>query len=398
MLKGKRILLIIGGGIAAFKCHDLIRNLRDEGAQVTPVLTDSGKEFVTPLSISVLSESKVYMELFDSNDEAQMGHIELSRASDIVLVVPATANLLAKMAGGIADDLATTLLLATDKEVIVAPAMNVKMWEHSATKRNISILKKDGISFIGPIKGKMACGEYGLGRMSEPEEIISHLERKFNSKKLSGRHFIVTSGPTYEAIDPVRFIGNYSSGIQGSEIAEALLALGAKVTLITGPTKIEPPSGALVKNVMSGAQMFEEVKTSLPADGFVMAAAVADWKSKKIAKNKIKKHTVETLEITLTKNTDILRYVSKLRKGRPKLVVGFAAETNNLVKNASKKLEQKGCDWVVANDVSPDTQIMGGTDNAITLISVDGSESWQRMSKRKVAQRLARLMAKALEK
>ncbi len=398
MLKGKKILLIIGGGIAAFKCHDLIRNLRDEGAAVIPVLTDAGKEFVTPLSISVLSESKVHLDLFDFNNEIQMGHIELSRASDIVLVVPATANLIAKMAGGLADDLATTLLLATDKEVVVAPAMNVKMWEHSATKRNINILKSDGVHFIGPIEGKMACGEYGLGRMAEPEEIIIELKKMLNSKKLSGHHFIVTSGPTYEPIDPVRFLGNYSSGTQGSAIAESLLANGARVTFITGPTKVKPPAGALVKNVMSGAQMFEAVKAALPADGFIMAAAVADWKTKKIEKQKIKKHSAETLDITFIKNTDILKYVSKLKEGRPKLVVGFAAETNDLVKNASKKLEQKGCDWVVANDVRSETQIMGGTDNAISLISKAGSESWPRMSKAKVAQRLVQLMVKALEK
>jgi phosphopantothenoylcysteine decarboxylase/phosphopantothenate--cysteine ligase len=398
MLKGKTILLIIGGGIAAFKCHDLIRNLREEGAEITPVLTEAGKEFVTPLSISVLSDSKVHMELFDFNNETQMGHIELSRSADIVLVVPATANLLAKMAAGISNDLATTLLLATDKEVVVAPAMNVKMWEHAATKRNISILKRDGVSFIGPLKGKMACGEYGFGRMSEPEDIISDLKKKFNSKKLSGSHFIVTSGPTYESIDPVRFIGNYSSGTQGSAIAEALLAAGAKVTLITGPTKIEPPSGVLVKNVLSGDQMFAEVKASLPADGFVMAAAVADWKAKKIEKQKIKKNNAETLDVAFIKNIDILRYVSKLKKGRPKLVVGFAAETNDLIDNALKKLEQKGCDWIVANDISQETQIMGGADNAITLISKDGSESWLRMSKSKVAQRLVELMVKAFEK
>ena len=397
MLKGKKILLIIGGGIAAFKCHDLIRNLRDEGAEVTSVLTDAGKEFVTPISISVLSESKVYLDLFDFNNESQMGHIELSRASDIVLIVPATANLIAKMAGGIADDLATTLLLATDKKVLVAPAMNVKMWEHPATKRNISVLKADGVHFVGPLEGKMACGEYGLGRMAEPEKIITELIKMFNSKKLLGHHFIVTSGPTYEPIDPVRFIGNFSSGTQGSAIAEALLADGAKVTFITGPTKLKPPAGALIKNVMSGAEMFEEVKAALPADGFIMAAAVADWKTKKIEKQKIKKHDAETLDITFIKNTDILTHISKLKEGRPKLVIGFAAETNDLIENASKKLGQKGCDWVVANDVRPETQIMGGIENAITLIFKDGYESWPRMSKEKVAQKLVQLIAKALD-
>lgn len=393
MLKGKKILLIIGGGIAAFKCHDLIRKLRDKGAHVTPVLTEAGKEFVTPLSISVLSSSKVYTELFDFDDEIQMGHIELSRASDVVLVVPATANLLAKMAGGMADDLATTLLLATDKKVFVAPAMNVKMWEHSATKRNIGILEQDDIQFIGPSEGEMACGEYGFGRMAEPEQILSELAQQFNSQKLSGCHFIVTAGPTYESIDPVRFIGNHSSGKQGIAITEALLAQGAKVTLITGPVNIQPPAGALVKNIVSGAEMFESVKSSLPADGLVMAAAVGDWRAENIKKEKIKKHNTQTLDLSLIRNADILLHISKQKKDRPKLIIGFAAETNDLIENASKKLEEKGCDWIVANDIRPETGIMGGTENAVTLISRNGSENWPRMSKNKVAQRLVGLIA-----
>lgn len=393
MLKGKKILLIIGGGIAAFKCHDLIRKLRDKGAHVTPVLTEAGKEFVTPLSISVLSSSKVYTELFDFDDEIQMGHIELSRASDVVLVVPATANLLAKMAGGMADDLATTLLLATDKKVFVAPAMNVKMWEHSATKRNIGILEQDDIQFIGPSEGEMACGEYGFGRMAEPEQILSELAQQFNSQKLSGCHFIVTAGPTYESIDPVRFIGNHSSGKQGIAITEALLAQGAKVTLITGPVNIQPPAGALVKNIVSGAEMFESVKSSLPADGLVMAAAVGDWRAENIKKEKIKKHNTQTLDLSLIRNADILLHISKQKKDRPKLIIGFAAETNDLIENALKKLEEKGCDWIVANDIRPETGIMGGTENAVTLISRNGSENWPRMSKNKVAQRLVGLIA-----
>jgi phosphopantothenoylcysteine decarboxylase/phosphopantothenate--cysteine ligase len=393
MLKGKKILLIIGGGIAAFKCHDLIRKLRDKGAHVTPVLTEAGKEFVTPLSISVLSSSKVYTELFDFDDEIQMGHIELSRASDVVLVVPATANLLAKMAGGMADDLATTLLLATDKKVFVAPAMNVKMWEHSATKRNIGILEQDDIQFIGPSEGEMACGEYGFGRMAEPEQIMLELAQQFNSQKLSGCHFIVTAGPTYESIDPVRFIGNHSSGKQGIAITEALLAQGAKVTLITGPVNIQPPAGALVKNIVSGAEMFESVKSSLPADGLVMAAAVGDWRAENIKKEKIKKHNTQTLDLSLIRNADILLHISKQKKDRPKLIIGFAAETNDLIENALKKLEEKGCDWIVANDIRPETGIMGGTENAVTLISRNGSENWPRMSKNKVAQRLVGLIA-----
>ena len=393
MLKGKKILLIIGGGIAAFKCHDLIRKLRDKGAHVTPVLTEAGKEFVTPLSISVLSSSKVYTELFDFDDEIQMGHIELSRASDVVLVVPATANLLAKMAGGMADDLATTLLLATDKKVFVAPAMNVKMWEHSATKRNIGILEQDDIQFIGPSEGEMACGEYGFGRMAEPEQIMLELAQQFNSQKLSGCHFIVTAGPTYESIDPVRFIGNHSSGKQGIAITEALLAQGAKVTLITGPVNIQPPAGALVKNIVSGAEMFESVKSSLPADGLVMAAAVGDWRTENIKKAKIKKYNTQTLDLSLIRNADILLHISKQKKDRPKLIIGFAAETNDLIENASKKLEEKGCDWIVANDIRPETGIMGGTENAVTLISRNGSENWPRMSKNKVAQRLVGLIA-----
>lgn len=396
MLNGKKILLIIGGGIAAFKCHDLIRGLREAGASVTPVLTEAGKEFVTPLSISVLSGSKVYSDLFDLEDETQMGHIELSRNSDLIVIVPATADLLAKMASGLANDLASTLLLATDTDVLAAPAMNVRMWEHLATRRNIQLLKKDGIGFIGPVEGSMACGEFGFGRMAEPEQIIAAIKKKLSLGKLKGKHIVVTSGPTHEQIDPVRFIGNLSSGTQGTQIAVALLNEGARVTLISGPTHIELPLGATIKRVESANEMFTEVKKSLPADAFVMVAAVADWKTKEFSKSKIKKNSDKELVLKLIKNPDILEYVSKLRKGRPKLVVGFAAETEDLIANATEKLNRKKCDWIVANDIRPETNIMGGTENAVILISNAGVKKWDRMDKSEVARKLVNLMVEKL--
>ena len=370
MLKGKKILLIIGGGIAAFKCHDLIRKLRDKGAHVTPVLTEAGKEFVTPLSISVLSSSKVYTELFDFDDEIQMGHIELSRASDVVLVVPATANLLAKMAGGMADDLATTLLLATDKKVFVAPAMNVKMWEHSATKRNIGILEQDDIQFIGPSEGEMACGEYGFGRMAEPEQILSELAQQFNSQKLSGCHFIVTAGPTYESIDPVRFIGNHSSGKMGFAIAEAAANLGAEVYLISGPSYQQIKHSLVHRiDVVSADEMYKVAHEYFKeVDIAILSAAVSDYKPKNVATQKIKKKG-SALDIELTQTKDILASLGKIKEHQ--FLVGFALETENEIENAKTKLIKKKLDLIVLNSLNDKGAGFQHDTNKVTLISKD---------------------------
>ena len=396
MLAGKRILLIIAGGIAAFKSLDLIRQLKKSGATVTPVLTRAGTEFVTPLSVSALAGEKLYQDLFDLNDEAEMGHIELSRAADLLVVAPATADLMAKMAHGLANDLASTLLLATDKPVLLAPAMNVRMWEHAATQRNIAALKDDGILFVGPNVGDMACGEHGPGRMAEPVEIVAAITDALMSGPLKGKHILVTSGPTHEPIDPVRYIANRSSGAQGTAIARALSALGAKVTFITGPADVAPPVGVAVARVETADEMLKAVRSTLPVDGAVFAAAVADWKVLSASKGKIKKVGKGLPKLNLAENPDILATVSKLKKGRPALVVGFAAETDDVLKNATAKRKRKGCDWIVANDVSPETGIMGGSENAVTLISDDGFDVWPRMSKDAVADRLAAKIADAL--
>ena len=397
MLSGKRITLIIGGGIAAFKSLDLIRRLRERGATVTPVLTRAAEEFVTPLSASALSAEKVYRDLFDLNDEHEMGHIELSRASDLIVVAPATADLMAKMAAGLANDLASTLLLATDKRVLVAPAMNVRMWEHPATQRNIETLKGDGVLFVGPTEGDMACGEFGPGRMAEPLEIVAAVSAAIADGPLKGRHVLVTSGPTHEPIDPVRYIANRSSGAQGTAIARALAALGAQVTFVTGPADIDPPAGVAVVRVETAQEMLEAVQAALPADAAVFAAAVADWRVVSAASGKIKKGAKGGLpKIELAENPDILATVSAMKKGRPGLVVGFAAETYNVLKHARAKLKRKGCDWIVANDVSPETGIMGGHENAVTLITADGAEEWPRMGKDQVAARLAGRVAQVL--
>ncbi len=395
MLAGKRILLIIGGGIAAFKSLDLIRRLRERGATVTPVLTKAAEEFVTPLSVSALSAQKVYRDLFDLTDEAEMGHIELSRAADLVVVAPATADLMAKMAQGLANDLASTLLMATDKPVLIAPAMNVRMWQHAATQRNITTLQGDGIHFVGPNNGDMACGEHGPGRMSEPLEITAAVENLLLNGPLKGKHILVTSGPTHEPIDPVRYIANRSSGAQGTAIARALSALGAKVTFITGPARVAPPMGVAVVHVQTALDMLAAVTAVLPVDGAVFAAAVADWQVKP-ASSKIKKTKSGIPRLELGENPDILATVSKLKKNRPALVVGFAAETDDVLKNANAKLKRKGCDWIVANDVSPETGIMGGTENDVTLITGDGVEDWPRMSKDQVAAKLAAKIAETL--
>ncbi len=397
MLANKHILLIIGGGIAAFKSLDLIRRLRERGAKVTPVLTKAGAEFVTPLSVSALAASKLYTDLFNLNDEAEMGHIELSRAADLIVVAPGTADLMAKMAGGLANDLASTLLLATDKRVLVAPSMNVRMWEHAATQRNLATLQGDGILFVGPTEGDMACGEFGPGRMAEPLDIVAAIDAALADGPLKGKHILVTSGPTHEPIDPVRYIANRSSGAQGTAIAAALAALGADVTFVTGPADIAPPAGVRVVAIETAAQMLKAVNAALPADAAVFAAAVADWHVANASDSKIKKDASGLPELSFAENPDILATVSQMTNGRPALVVGFAAETNNVIANATAKRLRKGCDWIVANDVSPETGIMGGRENAVTLISDGGADSWPRMGKDAVATRLAARIAQVFE-
>ncbi len=396
MLAGKHILLIIGGGIAAFKSLDLIRRLREQGAQVTPVLTKAGAEFVTPLSVSGLAARKVYQDLFDLTDEAEMGHIELSRAADLVVVAPATADLLAKMASGHANDLASTLLMATDKPVLVAPSMNVRMWEHAATQRNVATLKGDGILFAGPTEGNMACGEFGFGRMSEVPEIIDAIDAALSDGPLKGKRILVTSGPTHEPIDPVRYIANRSSGAQGTAVARALAQLGADVVFVTGPADVPPPAGVNVVKVQTAAQMLEAVQAALPVDAAVFAAAVADWRVASASGSKIKKVNGALPVLEFAENPDILATVSQMTDGRPPLVVGFAAETDDVIAHATAKRARKGCDWIVANDVSPETGIMGGSENAVTLITETSAEDWPRMGKDAVAQRLAQRIAEAL--
>ncbi|MBN2906652.1 MAG: bifunctional phosphopantothenoylcysteine decarboxylase/phosphopantothenate--cysteine ligase CoaBC [Rhodobacteraceae bacterium] len=397
MFTGKRILLIVSGGIAAYKTLDLIRRLRERGAAVTPVLTRAAQEFVTPLSVSALAGEKVYRDLFDLTDEAEMGHIQLSRAADLVVVAPATANLMARMAGGLADDLASTLLLATDTPVLIAPSMNVRMWEHPATQRNLDQLRADGIAVVGPDAGDMACGEYGPGRMAEVPEILTAIAAALAGGPLAGRRIVVTSGPTHEPIDPVRYIANRSSGAQGTALARALAALGAEVVFVTGPADVPPPAGVQVVAVDTAREMLAAVQDALPADAAVFAAAVADWRVANAAAQKIKKDaTGAPPALKFAQNPDILATVAGMGPGRPALVVGFAAETDEVLAHATAKRARKGCDWIVANDVSPATGIMGGTENEVTLITADGAETWPRLSKDAVATRLAARIAEAL--
>ena len=397
MLQGKRILLIIAGGIAAYKALDLIRRLRDAGAAVTPVLTRAGAEFVTPLSVAALAGARVHQELFDLTEEAEMGHIRLSRSADLVVVAPATADLLARMASGRADDLASTLLLATDKRVLVAPAMNVRMWEHPATRRNVARLRGDGVLFAGPEAGALAWGETGPGRRAEPAAILSAIAGALGAGPLAGRHVVVTSGPTHEPVDPVRYIANRSSGAQGTAIAAALAGLGARVTFVTGPARVPPPAGVTVVPVETATQMLAAVCAALPADAAVCAAAVADWHVVGAAGEKIKKQAGGGAPaLVLAENPDILASLSAPGPARPALVVGFAAETQAVRENAAAKRLRKGCDWIVANDVSPGSGIMGGTENAVTLITADGQEDWPRMAKTEVAERIAARIAAAL--
>lgn len=396
MLGGKRILLIIGGGIAAYKSLDLIRKLSERGAAVTPVLTRGGEQFVTPLSVSALAGSKVYRDLFDLTDEAEMGHIQLSRSADLIVVAPATADLMAKMANGHADDLASTLLLATDTPVLVAPAMNVRMWDHPATQRNRATLAGDGVAFVGPDDGAMACGEFGPGRMAEPLDIVAAVEAHFADGPLAGKRILLTSGPTHEPIDPVRYIANRSSGAQGTALAMALRDLGAEIVFITGPATVPPPSGVTVIPVQTAREMHDAVLRTLPVDGAVFAAAVADWRVASASDRKLKKTRDGMPTLEFAENPDILATVSKLDENRPPLVVGFAAETDDVVAHATAKRARKGCDWIVANDVSPATGIMGGTENAVTLITAAGAEEWPRMSKAEVSARIAARIAEAL--
>lgn len=396
MLSGKHILLIIGGGIAAYKSLDLIRRLRERGARVTPVLTRAGEEFVTPLSVSALTGVKVFRDLFDLGDEAEMGHIQLSRAADLLVVAPATADLMAKMAQGAANDLASTLLLATDTPVLFAPAMNVRMWQHPATQRNIATLRGDGIAMVGPNDGDMACGEFGPGRMAEPLEIVAAVDAQLGDGPLKGKRILVTSGPTHEPIDPVRYIANRSSGAQGTAIARALAAMGAEVVFVTGPADVPPPDGVEVVAVQTAKEMLAAVEQALPADAGVFAAAVADWHVEGAGDRKLKKSKDGLPTLSFAENPDILKTISQRSEGRPRLVVGFAAETNDVLAHATAKRARKGCDWIVANDVSPATGIMGGSENAVTLITEDATEDWPRMSKDAVATRLATRIAAAL--
>jgi phosphopantothenoylcysteine decarboxylase / phosphopantothenate---cysteine ligase len=382
----KSVLLIIGGGIAAYKSLELIRLLKTRDIAVRAIMTKAAEEFVTPLSVASLSGEKVHSALFNLTDEVEMGHIELSRSADLVVVVPATADLMAKMAQGLAGDLASTTLLATDKPVLIAPAMNVRMWLHAATQRNLATLKSDGIHVIGPTEGDMACGEFGPGRMAEPVEILNAIEALLQPKILLGKKVLITAGPTREAIDPVRYISNHSSGKQGYALAEAALRAGAEVTLISGPTALPKPLGVHVIDVDTADQMLEACEKSLPADIAIFAAAVADWKIAKPAAEKIKKDKSGKMpSLAFLENQDILLTISKKKK-RPKLVVGFAAETENVIENAKVKLTKKSCDLIIANDVSEG--VFGTDKNAVHLVSKTKVESWPQLSKTEVARRI----------
>ncbi len=399
-MQAKQVLLIVSGGIAAIKIPDLIRRIREQGARVRCVLTKGGEQFVTPLSLAALSEDKVYGDLFSLTDEHEMGHINLSRDADVLMVAPASADLIAKMAAGLADDLASTVLLATDKPVICVPSMNVRMWEHAATQANVATLKQRGIIMVGPTEGDMACGEFGMGRMSEPAEIVDALRAFFagNARPLQGRHAIVTSGPTHEAIDPVRYIANRSSGKQGHAIAGALAALGCRTTLISGPTQLADPAGCDVIHIESARDMLAAVNAALPADIAVCAAAVADWRSAEAPSQKIKKQPGSNpLALQMVENPDILASLSAAGNKRPALVIGFAAETNDIQDNARAKLQRKGCDWIVANDVSPATGTFAGDNNTVHLISAEAAEDWPKMTKTEVARQLAARIAQHFE-
>ena len=406
-LTDKRILLIVGGGIAAYKALDLVRRLRERGASVVPVMTAAAAHFITPLSLASLAGAKVHEALFSLTDEAEMGHIQLSRAADLVVVAPATANLLAKMAGGLADDLASTLLLATDKKTLVAPAMNLRMWLHPATQRNLATLRGDGVMVCGPDDGAMACGEFGPGRMAEPLAIVAAIEAALAgdtilplpgpaTRTLAGRRVVVTSGPTHEPIDPVRFIANRSSGKQGHAIAAAAARAGAEVVLVSGPVTIADPAGVTVRRVETARQMFEAVESALPADLFIGVAAVADWRVADTASAKLKKTGAGAPTLTLAENPDILASVAA-RRDRPTLVIGFAAETENLLDHARAKRARKGCDAIVLNDVGLGTDTFGGEENAVTILTARDTIAWPRLPKSEIATRLVAWLADRLE-
>lgn len=398
-LSNRRILLIVGGGIAAYKALDLTRRLRERGASVRAVLTKSGEQFVTPLSLSALTEDKVYTDLFDLTDEAEMGHIQLSRSADLIVVAPATADLMAKMANGLCGDLASTLLLATDTDVLIAPAMNVRMWEHPATRANLATLTSRGVRVAGPNEGSMACGEYGYGRMAEPLEIVAAAEAYFAQAAgpLAGKKAVVTSGPTHEPIDPVRYIANRSSGKQGHAIAKALAALGADVTLVAGPTREADPAGVKTVPIESARDMLAACEAALPADIVVCAAAVADWRVASAADQKMKKEAGGIPTLQLAENPDILKTLSQKTQDRPALVIGFAAETEKVVEHATAKRARKGCDWILANDVSPATGTFGGDSNTIHLVTENEVEDWPAMTKTEVGKRLAARIAEHFE-
>ena len=390
MIEGKRILLIVAGGIAAYKSLELVRLLRGEGACVRAVLTDAGAQFVTPLALASLTEGTVHADLFSLTEESEMGHIRLSREADLVVVAPATADLIARMAAGLANDLAGAVLLATDKPVLIAPAMNVRMWHHPATQRNLARLAADGVLTVGPNEGEMACGEYGLGRMAEPAAIVAAIADRFAaSGRLAGRRALVTSGPTIEAIDPVRYIANRSSGKQGHAIAQAIARLGAAVTLVAGPAREPDPAGVTTVHVESAREMLAACEAALPVDVAVCAAAVSDWRVAEAAAYKRKKTAGAPPTLVLVENPDILASLAKRNAARPRLVVGFAAETENLVENARAKRLKKGCDWILANDVAPSSGTFGGAENRIHLITAEGVEDWPMASKVEVARRLA---------
>jgi phosphopantothenoylcysteine decarboxylase/phosphopantothenate--cysteine ligase len=398
-MRGNSVLLIIGGGIAAYKSLELVRRLKERGATVRAILTKAGAEFVTPLSVASLTGEKVFTELFSLTDEAEMGHIQLSRSADLVVVAPATADLMAKVASGLANDLASTALLATDKRVLMAPAMNVRMWNHPATQRNLKTLKGDGVLFIGPNDGAMACGEFGPGRMAEPLEIVHAIENALAVPgPLTGLKALVTAGPTQEPLDPVRFIANRSSGKQGYAIAAALAKAGAETTLVSGPVELAAPAKVKLVKVTTAREMLAACEASLPADIAVMTAAVADWRPEMALNSKIKKDPgAATPSITLTENPDILATLAKHAK-RPSLLVGFAAETDDVIAHAQAKLKKKGCDWIVANDVSPSTGIMGGDKNTVHIVTPAGIEAWPEMPKSEVGARLADRIAEALQR
>jgi len=400
MLKDKRILLIMGGGIAAYKSLDLIRRLRERGAAVRVVLTKAGHEFVTPLSVSAIAGGHVFTDLFDPKSEFDVGHIRLARDTDMVVVAPATADLMAKIAGGHAGDLASTVLLATGKPILLAPAMNPRMWDNKATQRNARQLNADGARFVGPNEGEMAeSDEGGIGRMAEPLEIVAAIENllaKPVARPLTGKHVLITSGPTHEPIDPVRYIANRSSGKQGHAIAAAALSAGADVTLISGPVQLPDPAGARMIKVETAREMLYAVEKSLPADVAIFAAAVADWSVAKPAAQKTKKDKSGAPQFSLVENPDILATIAQRNAERPSLVIGFAAETENVIEHAKEKLRRKGCDWILANDVSPQTGVMGGDRNTIHLVTGKGVESWPQQSKAQVAQALMARVASAL--